>query len=275
MSDRYAVIGHPVSHSLSPRIHALFAQQTGQDMVYEALPAPLDGFERTVRHFVDQGGRGLNVTLPFKQEAWRLADACSERARLAGAVNTLVVRDDGSLYGDNTDGVGLVTDLTRNMGLNLRGRHILLVGAGGAVRGVLQPLLEQAPARLVIANRTASRARDLARHFAALGPVTGCGLDELDDQAFDLVINGTSASLSGEVPPLPHSVLRHHGAAYDMMYSAEPTAFVNWALDHGAGLAQDGLGMLVEQAAESFQLWRGVRPDTGAVMETIRGELQR
>jgi len=275
--QRYAVIGNPIAHSKSPRIHGLFAEQTGEPVSYEAVLAPVDEFTATVDTFRAHGGRGMNVTVPFKQDAWAYASQHSARAKTAGAVNTLIFQPDGQCLGDNTDGIGLVNDLTNNHKLNLNGLRILLLGAGGAVRGVLQPLLEAGPAQLLIANRTAQRALDLASSFSAFGPVTGCGLDQLNDLAttnsFDLIINGTSASLQGKLPPLPENLLADSATAYDMMYSAEPTAFVAWGNDHGAGLSVDGLGMLVEQAAESFYLWRGVRPVTQAVIATLRKEL--
>jgi shikimate dehydrogenase len=271
MTDLYAVMGNPVAHSLSPRIHAWFAELTGQDLRYEARCVPLDGFAAAVAGFRAEGGKGLNITVPFKQEAWTLADARSARAERAGAVNTLLIHDDGSLQGDTTDGVGLLRDLTQNLGLSLAGKDILLLGAGGAVRGVLEPLLGQHPRRLLIANRTAERAVALARAFRDLGTVEGSGFDELAGQRFDLVINGTAAGLRDEVPTIPGEVVDGNSLAYDMMYGAEPTAFVRWCRERGTALAVDGLGMLVEQAAESFRLWRGVRPETAAVIARLRG----
>ncbi len=275
--QRYAVIGNPIAHSKSPRIHGLFAEQTGEPVVYVALLAPLHDFDGSVDRFRADGGMGMNVTVPFKQDAWAYANQHSERARIAGAVNTLIFQADGSCLGDNTDGIGLVNDLVNNHGQKLAGVRILLLGAGGAVRGVLQPLLEAGPAQLLIANRTVERALDLADAFSSFGPVSGCGLDELQelagDSGFDLVINGTSASLQGELPPLPDNLLADHATVYDMMYSAEPTAFVAWGNAHGATLSLDGLGMLVEQAAESFYLWRGLRPDTKPVIAALRKEL--
>jgi shikimate dehydrogenase len=273
--DRYAVMGNPIAHSKSPRIHTLFAEQTGQGLCYEAVLVPEDGFAEAVARFQRDGGRGLNVTVPFKQQAWELVDERSPRAALAGAVNTIDLRAGGRRFGDNTDGVGLVRDLTVNNGVILEGREVLVLGAGGAVRGVLGPLLEQRPARLVIANRTPARALELAQLFADLGPVQGGGFPELAGQRFDVVINGTAASLQGEVPPLPDDLLRPGAACYDMMYGDGPTAFVAWAQAHGAAQALDGLGMLVEQAAESFLLWRGVRPDTAPVIAALRSELGR
>ncbi len=268
--DRYAVMGHPVAHSKSPLIHAAFARQTSQKLVYTAIEVPLDGFSRAVADFAAAGGKGLNITLPFKQEAWALAKQRAERAERAGAVNTLIIAPQG-LRGDNTDGVGLVRDLTANHGIELARRRILVLGAGGAVRGVLEPLLEQHPSVLVIANRTQARAQALAELFGDLGPVRARGFAELKGQHFDLVINGTAASLAGEVPPIPAEVVQD-AACYDMMYGREPTAFLRWAAQHGAGQCMDGLGMLVEQAAESFYLWRGVRPRTQPVIETLRAQ---
>lgn len=270
MTDRYAVIGNPIEHSKSPAIHAAFAQQTGQDIEYSRMLGDLEEFESDVRDFFAEGGRGLNVTVPFKERAFQLADELSDRARSAGAVNTLIPLDDGRIRGDNTDGVGLVTDLGCNHRFDFAGARILLLGAGGASRGVLRPLLAEAPSELVIANRTASKAEALAADMVLLGPVSGCGLDALGGRRFDLIVNGTAAGLDDEVPPIPGDCLAPGGWTYDMMYASEPTAFVRWGLAHGAAKALDGLGMLVEQAAESFFLWRGVRPDTEAVITAMR-----
>lgn len=269
--DRYAVIGNPIAHSKSPEIHARFAAQTGELLAYERLLAPLDGFAAAVRDFIATGGRGANVTVPFKLEAFELADTLSERARAAGAVNTLSFAD-GRIAGDNTDGVGLVTDIVRNAGVALAGRRILLLGAGGASRGVLLPLLQESPREIVVANRTATRAAELAQRFAAHGTVDGCGFDGIRGK-FDVVINGTSASLSAELPPLPAGVFAPGGLAYDMMYGAQPTVFMMFAARQGA-TTRDGLGMLVEQAAEAFAVWRGVRPDTGPVLAAMREALR-
>ncbi|TWH77544.1 shikimate dehydrogenase [Azomonas agilis] len=273
MTDRYAVFGNPIAHSKSPQIHRLFAQQTGQDLTYEAILAPLDDFTSVAKDFFQQG-QGANITVPFKEDAYRLADQLTERARLAGAVNTLKRQADGSLLGDNTDGAGLVNDLSNNAGISLTGLNILLLGAGGAVRGVLEPLLAQQPARLVIANRTEEKAAHLASLFADFGLVEVSHFEALQTP-FDLIINGTSASLSGAVPPIPVlCVQAGHTLCYDMMYSKEPTAFNQWALECGAARALDGLGMLVEQAAESFALWRGVRPETQSVLSLLREQVQ-
>lgn len=271
MTDRYAVIGNPIAHSKSPQIHAAFAAQLGQDMSYERILGDLEEFEADVRDFFAAGGKGLNVTVPFKERAFLMADQLSERAQSAGAVNTLIPLADGLIRGDNTDGVGLVRDLGCNHRFEFAGARILLLGAGGASRGVLRPLLAEAPARLVIANRTASKAEALAADMALLGPVEGCGLDALAGRRFDLIVNGTAAGLHDEVPPIPDDCLADGGWTYDMMYGSAPTAFVRWGREHGAGKALDGLGMLVEQAAESFHLWRGLRPDTETVIASLRG----
>lgn len=268
MTDRYAVIGNPIGHSKSPRIHAEFARQTEQALVYEAILAPMDGFATAANAFRADGGRGLNVTVPFKQEAWKYASALTERARLAEAVNTLKF-DGETVLGDNTDGAGLVRDITANLGFAVSGKRVLLMGAGGAARGVLLPLLEQKPGSLTIANRTAGKAVQLATHFAPYGTVDGSGYEALSGQAFDLVINATSASLSDALPPLPPGVFAPGSLAYDMMYGKGLTPFLEFAQAQGAAQLADGLGMLVEQAAESFFLWRGVRPDTRPVIKML------
>lgn len=266
--DRYAVIGHPVAHSKSPRIHQAFAEQTGQCLEYRALDVLPEGFGQQVTAFFAEGGRGLNVTVPHKEAAFRWADELGTRAQVAGAVNTLIRLPCGRVRGDNTDGVGLVRDMTRNLGWNLPGRRILILGAGGAVRGILQPLLETEPAVVVVANRTVEKAQRLAE--AVGGGVQACGFADLLGQSFDLIINGTSASLGGELPPLPAGLLAADACCYDLMYAAEPTVFLRWAANQGAADTADGLGMLVEQAAESFFLWRGVRPDTTPVCAMLR-----
>ena len=270
MTARYAVFGNPIHHSLSPRIHTQFARETGQDLSYEAILAPMEGFSACVAQFRESGGQGANITVPFKEQAFALCTQLSARAELAGAVNTFTF-ENGGVVGDNTDGAGLVADLTRNLGFALRGKHILLLGAGGAARGVIGPLLEYAPARLVIANRTASRARDLAAQFqlSTQQTLTGCGLDEIE-AGFDLIINATSASLAGELPNLPDRVFKSDLLAYDMMYGQSLTLFLQLAQQHGAHIS-DGLGMLVEQAAEAFYVWRGVRPATPSVIAHLRG----
>ncbi len=271
MSDAYGVMGHPISHSKSPAIHAAFSRQTGQDIVYRAIHVKPGEFARAVAGFRDSGGRGLNVTLPFKEEAWALCEVRTERARLARAANTLWF-DAAGLHGDNTDGIGLVRDLTGNHGMKLRGLRVLLLGAGGAGRGVVGPLLGGEPACLVIGNRTAAKAEALARAFVGADNLSGCGLEALTGQRFELIINATSASLSDRVPAIHEDVLAPGGWCYDMMYADEPTAFVRWGRAHGAVGAVDGLGMLVEQAAESFFLWRGVRPETVPVIQALRSK---
>ncbi len=269
--DRYVVIGNPIAHSKSPQVHALFAQQTREVMIYERLLAPLDNFAGAVRDFVDQGGRGANVTVPFKLEAFALAQELTTRAQSAGAVNTLSFSA-GRIKGDNTDGIGLVRDIMINAAVPLKGRSVLLLGAGGAARGVILPLIEANIASLVIANRTQDRAQELAQHFSASTvPVSALTFGQLD-RTFDVIINATSASLSSDLPPLPDAVFRPDTLAYDMMYSAQPTIFMQHAAQRGAHV-RDGLGMLVEQAAESFQIWRGVRPETASVYQWLRGQL--
>lgn len=270
--DRYGVFGNPIGHSKSPLIHRLFAEQTAQQLSYDTLLAPLDDFEGYARAFFAEG-LGANVTVPFKEQAFALADSLSQRARRAGAVNTLKKLDDGSLLGDNTDGAGLVRDLTVNADISLRGKRILLLGAGGAVRGILEPFLAEQPQILVIANRTVDKAEQLARQFADLGPVVASGFDWIDAPV-DLIVNGTSASLAGELPPIAASLIQPgHTCCYDMMYGAGPTAFNRWAAEQGAQRTLDGLGMLVEQAVEAFHLWRGVRPDSAPVLAELRRQL--
>jgi shikimate dehydrogenase len=275
--DEYAVMGNPVSHSKSPQIHTLFAEQTGQHIRYRAIQVDPGGFEQAVGNFFAAGGKGLNITVPFKQEAWQLTNQCSERAQLAGAVNTLKPLPNNELFGDNTDGIGLVRDLTDNLGITLKDQRLLLIGAGGAARGVIAPLLETHPARLVLANRTADRAHDLASYFAnqlaQFKNIEARSFDDLEDESFNVVINATSASLSGDLPPVPASAVNQAEMVYDMMYAAQPTAFLQWAQQQGAKQVSDGMGMLVEQAAESFFIWRNVKPETARVIKTVRDSL--
>lgn len=270
--DRYAVMGNPIKHSKSPQIHKAFALQTDQEMTYTAILVPEDGFREAVDNFRAEGGKGLNVTVPFKLEAFDLVNKRSERAERAKAVNTIMIRSDGSLFGDNTDGVGLVRDINHNHDGRLTGKRILILGAGGAVRGVLAPILNERPALVVIANRTYEKARALAEEFRDLGRVEAVALSRLEGP-FHWVINGTAASLAGELPALPADVIGPHTWVYDMMYGKDTTVFNRWALTHGAEKAFDGLGMLVEQAAESFRLWRGVMPATGPVLSELRAAL--
>ncbi|MFM2481269.1 shikimate dehydrogenase [Celerinatantimonas sp. YJH-8] len=266
--DRYAVIGHPISHSKSPYIHTLFARQTQQPLVYEAIDLSEEHFEQELTDLFANGLKGCNVTIPFKERAFKFASQLTERAQRAGAVNTLKLTDDGILLGDNTDGAGLLSDLHNRVG-ELKGLKIALLGAGGAARGVLAPLLTEQPALVVIANRTASKAIQLAEDFSDLGVIRGCALDELAG-VFDLIINATSASLSGHTIAIDEKLIHPDMACYDMMYSAGRTVFNQWAREHGARQVIDGLGMLVAQAAESFALWRGIRPGTRQVMNEIR-----
>jgi len=268
--DHYAVMGNPIAHSKSPLIHTAFAKQTGQVLQYAAILVGKDEFVQAVHAFQQSGGKGLNITVPFKQEAWALTDQRSERAERAGAVNTIRFNEQGRCVGENTDGIGLVRDLTQNHGCQIEGRRVLILGAGGAVRGVLAPLLAAAPAQCVIANRTVSKAEELAKLFATFGNITASSYDALKAQSYDLIINGTSTSLQGELPPLPDGLLTPGGWGYDMMYAKTPTLFMQWAQKQGAASALDGLGMLVEQAAESFYLWRGLKPDTAPVIQKLR-----
>ncbi len=272
LSDRYAVIGNPVAHSKSPQIHAEFARQTGQDMVYERLLAPLDGYAATMQQFFSTGGKGLNVTVPFKREAWNAVSSHAGAALDAEAVNT-IKSVDGVLIGYNTDGIGLVTDLERNLGFPIAGKRVLLMGAGGATRGVMRPLLETRPQRLVVANRTLDKAVDLVSRFGKSADFVASSMSasaycDLAGAQFDLIINATSAGLSGEMPPLPEGVFAKDALAYDMVYGRD-TPFMVFARKQRAR-AVDGLGMLVEQAAESFFIWRGMRPRTAAIIKKLR-----
>lgn len=269
--DRYAVMGNPVAHSKSPRIHTAFAQQTSQALTYEALLVPVEQFEQAVLAFRESGGKGLNITLPFKEQAWKLAGMQTVRATLAGAVNTLWFSADGHIHGDNTDGAGLLRDLEHHS-MPVSGSRILILGAGGAVRGVTAPLLEQNPAEVIIANRTLSKAQELVeRHQTGQHAIRACRLEDLAELgSFDLIINALSSGLRGELPPLPKSLIAKVCHCYDMVYGDTETPFVSWAKSAGASCAVDGLGMLVEQAAESFYIWRGVRPHTKPVIEMLR-----
>jgi shikimate dehydrogenase len=269
--EKYAVIGNPIEHSKSPEIHSAFAQQTGEAIEYDRILGNIDDFKGDVRRFLAEGGRGLNVTVPFKEQAWRLADELSPQAHTAGAVNTLIRLDSNLLRGDNTDGTGLVRDLRVNQGFRFTDKRILVLGAGGAVRGIMLPLLEQQPKRVIITNRTAAKAYSLAQGLAQFGQVAGCGFDELEGMQFDLIINGTAAGLTGETPAIPDDLLAKGGWCYDMLYSREVTAFQLWGRQRGAARSLDGLGMLVEQAAESFRIWRGVLPETAPVIAMLRG----
>ncbi len=270
--NQYAVFGHPVKHSKSPRIHQLFAEQTQQQISYSAQDVPAESFDSAINDFFLQGGKGLNCTVPLKELAWQRADTLSDRAKFSKAVNTLVLQKDGALYGDNTDGIGLVTDLTINHDISLSNSRILILGAGGASRGIISPLMEKAPAQLVIANRTVEKAITLSHEFSQLGEITALGYDALKNRQFDLILNATSASLTGKLPPLADNILANNGCCYDLAYANQPTAFVNWGLAHGARKSLDGIGMLVEQAAEAFYLWRGIHPETNPVIELLNSE---
>jgi shikimate dehydrogenase len=270
--DQYGVVGHPITHSRSPFIHGLFAQQTGQSMVYRRHDVPAEQFREWTRSFFGNGGRGLNITIPHKVVAADLADELTTRAQRAGAVNTLAIQKDHRILGDNTDGVGLVRDLTENLGLTITRRRILIIGAGGATRGIIAPLQALEPIEIVVTNRTADRAQELASQFEDLGDIRGCGFRDLSIGAFDIVINATSASLSGEVPNIADEVISATTACYDLAYCKTETPFTRWALSLGAASAHQGWGMLVEQAAEAFCLWRGVRPETAPVLAALIGQ---
>jgi len=273
MTDFYAVVGNPIGHSKSPAIHAAFAQQTGQDLSYEARLFKLEQFAEQANTFFCAGGKGLNITVPFKLDAWQFADILSKRAERAGSVNTLIQGKDDKIYGDNTDGVGLVRDIKHNHRGSIAGKRVLVLGAGGAVRGVLAIILAEKPSCLVIANRTVAKAQTLAEEFADLAKISASSFEDLAGQQFDLVVNGTAASLQGDLPPLPDAILASDAWCYDMMYGADETPFNAWARAQGAAKTMDGLGMLVEQAAESFFMWRHVRPDTVPVIAQLRAQL--
>lgn len=273
MTDQYAVVGNPIGHSRSPRIQTAFAKATTQDMCYEAVLSPLEGFRQMVKDFfATEEGKGLNITLPFKEQAYDLSDVKSLRATQAGAVNTLMKGKDGRLYGDNTDGVGLVRDMTQNLGWALEGKRILVVGAGGAVRGVLGALLAQHPSQLWVVNRTYSKAQNLANIFRAYGNIDALRFDEVLPNSVDIIINGSSSSLQGELPPLLDGILSEGACAYDMAYGKPNLPFLVWAQAQGA-IISDGLGMLVEQAAESFFIWREVRVESASLLAELREEL--
>jgi shikimate dehydrogenase len=270
MSDLYGVVGHPVAHSWSPFIHGLFARETGQAISYRLYDFTPEEFKARVREFFRLGGRGLNITLPHKIAAVEMASELTPRAAHSGAVNTLAMQKDGAILGDNTDGAGLVRDLCDNLGLVIIRRRILIVGAGGATRGVIAPLLALEPAEVIIANRTPERARDLAGAFAKLGPVQGMGISDVNGGPYDLVINATSASLSGDVPPMSNTVVGPETVCYDMAYGKNETPFLQWAQRRGCARAVQGWGMLVEQAAESFRVWRGLKPGTATVLAALK-----
>lgn len=266
--DRYVVIGNPIAHSKSPQIHRLFAEQTQQNLDYQAVLVPLNSFEQVVGELFASGLRGCNITIPFKQNAWAFAHELSPYAQTAGALNTLMLRPDQSIYGHNTDGLGMMRDLLVNKQVKIQSKKVLVLGAGGAVRGIMQPLLEAEPAFVQLANRTALTATELAKDFTSFGAVQGGGFESIEG-GFDLIINGTAASLQGEKLDLPAQCLVEGGVCYDMMYGSEPTPFMRWADENRAGQIFDGLGMLIEQAAEAFELWRGIRPNTQPVFAAL------
>lgn len=270
--DRYAVFGSPIKHSKSPRIHTLFSEQTQQAMDYSAQLVSAEQFTQVVNDFFSQGGRGLNCTVPLKELAWEYADLRTERAELAKAVNTLAVQKDGRILGDNTDGIGLVTDLQDNHDIAIKQKRVLILGAGGASRGIILPILQQLPQSITIANRTVVKALTLADEFSHHGKINACGYEGLPGQSFDLILNATSASLSDELPPLVDGMLAVKGSCYDLAYANKATAFVRWAQTQSATKSLDGLGMLVEQAAEAFYLWRGIRPATASVIQMLEAE---
>lgn len=272
MTDQYAVFGNPINHSKSPNIHRQFAEQTGQDMHYSKQLVNEGEFNSSAEAFFAQGGKGLNITVPFKLDAYHFAQILTPRAQRAGAVNTLALQNDGTILGDNTDGIGMVHDM-HNLGWELRDKRILVLGAGGAVRGVLQPLLAEHPQQVVIANRTFVKAEELEKQFHDLGNIQARSFEDLNGQQFDIVINGTSASLSGDLPPLPANLLASNACCYDMMYGSEPTVFMQWAIQQGAVNVADGLGMLVGQAAEAFYIWRHIRPEVIPVIMSMRHQL--
>lgn len=265
MTDRYGVIGHPIAHSKSPVIHGLFATQTDQDISYEAFDIPPEELSTTINKLIQDGIKGLNVTVPLKKEVAELVDHLSDRAQLAGAVNTIDVKN-GRISGDNTDGVGLVRDLRDNLGIDLMDSRLLILGAGGATRGIVPSLLEAGATSIRIANRTLEKARGLADQYRSLGAVTPCRFDELERESFDLIINATSAGLHGESPPFPTSIITPDVVCYDLSYAMRDTPFTAWAREHGAQQVHQGWGMLVEQAAESFWVWRAMRPETAPVL---------
>lgn len=272
--DKYAVIGSPISHSLSPRIHAAFAQQTGQQLEYAAIEVRPEEFFDRLNELQEAGYKGLNITLPLKGLAWEAADVCSDDCNRAQAVNVLAFNEDGRRHGFNTDGSGLLRDLTVTNGVSLEDKEILILGAGGAVRGILAPLLRSRPRRITVANRSSGKALQLAENFSDLGEIEGCGLDGIapdrNERRYDLIINGTSAGIDDGLPSLPEDILAPGAVTYDLMYARQPTAFVRWGQSRGARLALDGLGMLVEQAAESFYIWRSVKPDPKPVLAMLR-----
>jgi shikimate dehydrogenase len=268
--SNYAVFGNPVKHSKSPQIHSLFAKQTGISLNYQAIEIPLERFNEYVDLFSSLGGKGLNITVPFKEEAFLMCDSLTHRAEISGSVNTICFDEKRNVLGDTTDGQGLINDLTINHSINLKDKSILILGAGGSVKAILEPLCKQKPTLISIANRTVSRAEKLAEKFSHLGSVEACSYSDLSNSSFDLIINGTSLSLKGELPAIPETVIKSDSNCYDLMYSDTETVFMTWAREHGAAKVLDGLGMLVEQAAESFFIWHGLKPETASVIKLLR-----
>ena len=267
--NNYAVFGNPIKHSKSPQIHSLFAKQENIALHYQAIAVPLDCFDEYVKAFAIQSGKGLNITVPFKEDAYAICTNLTQRAKYANSVNTIWF-DGAKIYGDTTDGQGLINDLMANNGIALKNKSILVLGAGGSVRSILQPLCEQKPARIVIANRTVERAIELAKTFSIEMKIEASSYSALENNQFDLIINATSLSLRGELPPIPNTILNKNACCYDLMYSDKPTIFMQWAKEQAAVTVLDGLGMLVEQAAEGFLIWHGVKPDTAPVIKALR-----
>ncbi|CAB1274548.1 shikimate dehydrogenase [Candidatus Nitrosacidococcus tergens] len=266
----YGVMGNPIAHSQSPNIYTQFARQTKQNLIYKSILVELGNLRGAITDFYRQGGLGLNITIPFKKDAWQLVNHCSPQAQQARSVNTISIHSDGSLFGDTTDGIGLIRDITQNHKKELKNQNILLLGAGGAAASVIEPILAQSPARLVIANRTSEKAAALAHKFSGLGRIIGGGYKELIGDSFDFIINATATSLQKTLPPLPENLLNSNGWVYDMMYSNQPTVFMEWGKQQGAERTLDGLGMLVEQAAESFFIWHKIQPNTATIIAQLR-----
>jgi len=273
MTDKYAVVGYPIGHSKSPMIHRLFAEQTQQDLTYEAILVDTDDstFQWSMSDLKNRGYKGLNITVPYKLDAFEYADKLTNRASTAQAVNTFSFHEDGTITGDNTDGIGLVNDIEINGQCHFKDKKVLILGAGGAVQGILEPLLEKQPGLVHIANRTAKRAQVLGERFQSETPISASGWEDIPQQTFDIIINGTAASLEGKLPPISDSLIDESSLVYDMMYGNEPTVFMTWAKQAQPNCkTMDGLGMLVGQAAEAFYIWRGVRPETAPVIEEVR-----
>ncbi len=268
--DRYAVIGNPIAHSKSPDIHLLFADQTGEHITYEKIQVEVGEFESFVNEFFENGGKGLNITVPFKVNAFQFVNECTDYAEHAGAVNTILRKENGNYLGANTDGIGLLRDLKKSQCLQLESKKILIIGAGGATQGIVEPLLDEKPATLVLANRTVSNAKAIAEHFKAFGEIEYCGLHEIPKQGFDLVLHATSAALQSDKLDLPTEIIQAHTCCYDLFYSNSATPFMRWAKNNNANIVVDGFGMLLEQAAEAFYLWRNKRPDTGMAYHYFR-----